>query len=328
MQAIISTMIKELHSAMSKINAMVKTRLGRFRHVNLFAAKGLAESIEYRIGNILIHLPADHQLPVYQKLHRQYDSFLPYFAKALPKGGLVIDVGANCGDTLCAMIQQNENLNFLCVEADSDFYEYLMQNIIQIKAETSCASIAVVKAFVGKDLANVKMAGSGGTKKACTSPFEQMNSLKAESLDSITSRLDIALESLTLLKIDTDGFDYDVLNSAKSLLRRLKPFVFFECQCDNIDQKNEYFNIIKWLSRIGYCKWVVFDNFGAVMMRTTDYSLIFDLVEYVWRQGKGLSTRTFYYIDILAATQGDAESLDHAIDGYNSEESLNNDSLF
>jgi len=59
-----------------------------------------AVDIGYKIGRFLIRLPHDHLLPVYQARFPQYDRFLPHLAGFLPKKLIVIDLGANCADTL------------------------------------------------------------------------------------------------------------------------------------------------------------------------------------------------------------------------------------
>jgi tRNA G46 methylase TrmB len=78
--------------------------------------------------DVAIKLPPGHELPEYREVYPKYDTFLGKLARILPPGSTVIDIGANVGDLLASMITQNKELNFLCIEPDSLFFEYLVSN--------------------------------------------------------------------------------------------------------------------------------------------------------------------------------------------------------
>ena len=67
----------------------------------------------YRIGNSYITLDFTHRLPDYQFSHPYYDRFLPHLVSYLPSHSVVIDVGANVGDTLVGMIGANSEIEYL-----------------------------------------------------------------------------------------------------------------------------------------------------------------------------------------------------------------------
>ena len=71
-------------------------------------------------------MPAEHALSRYKKFHKNYDRFLPHLVKYFKSTKYtVVDIGANVGDTLASMIEINSKLNFICIEADNNFFEYL-----------------------------------------------------------------------------------------------------------------------------------------------------------------------------------------------------------
>ena len=76
---------------------------------------------KYRVGNSTIVIPPDHRLRVCQNAYKQYDRFPPHLAKYLEDGSVVIDVGANVGDTVAAMVSSNDRLRYVCDEADDVF---------------------------------------------------------------------------------------------------------------------------------------------------------------------------------------------------------------
>jgi len=267
---------------------------------------------EYRYTNFSIALPADHLLPAYQKQHKLYDRFLPHLSKYLEPKATVIDVGANCGDTLAAMYEANRHLNYICIEPDEGFFRLLQENILRIRAIDESASIQAIKALVGKHITDVSLEGAGGTKKAMIG--DSKNSISSDSLDHILSLSKAT--NIRLLKSDVDGFDYDVIDSADSILNSYSPMIFFECHFDHAFQKTGYEKTIAHLQSKGYVNWVIFDNFGEVILRTNDIQQIGQLFDYVWRQNIERTTRTIYYLDILAATRGDHELIGRVIDDY------------
>lgn len=267
---------------------------------------------EYRYTDFSIALPADHLLPLYQERHYLYDKFLPHLSKYLEPKSTVIDVGANCGDTLAAMYDANSNLNYVCVEADEVFFDFLQKNVLRIKAIDENASIQTIKSLVGKHVTDVSLDGSGGTKKAIIG--DSKNSISSESLDHILSHSNAT--NIRLLKSDVDGFDYDVIDSADSILRAYSPIIYFECHFDHTFQKTGYEKTIANLRSKGYGNWVVFDNFGEVVLRTNDIQQINQLFDYVWRQNIGRTTRTIYYFDVLTSSSKDNQLVDTIIDDY------------
>ena len=293
---------------------------GKIKSIVKGVSKRLSPSygkdIAYQVGRFQIVLPYGHMLPVYQKGCPQYDRFLPHLAKYLPDNSFVVDVGANCADTLAGMIDVNPNLNFLCIEADNFFYEYLTQNVNAIKAYLPESCIMTVKCLAGSEVTNVIMDGTGGTKKAIESSSLEDNTIQSDHLDRVIDAERVRPSDVSLVKVDTDGYDYDVINSADLLLSSRLPLLFFECQYDNANQKQKYQQLIKKLFDLGYTKWSVFDNFGALLLRTGTKSNILDLIEYVWRQNEGKSHRTTYYLDIFAGSGKDEDLMTKALDNY------------
>ena len=120
----------------------------------------------YQINNYSIQIDFTHRLPDYQSSHPFYDRFLPHLVKYLPKNSLVIDVGANVGDTLVGMVGNNDKLEYLCIEASKDFFSDLERNVKFLKKINGDLRISLVNEFVGKDIKDVGLYGGGGTKHA------------------------------------------------------------------------------------------------------------------------------------------------------------------
>ena len=273
-------------------------------------SRGGSGDRQVSFGRFTVRLPRGHLLPVYQRKHPSYDRFLPVLAGHLQAGSTVIDIGANCGDSVAAMAAQNPHLNYLCVEPDEVFHRYLQDNIARMREVEPGLRIETIKAMVGKDVTHASLAGSGGSRHAVPGA----GALAATTLDEMASKGD--RPPIRLLKSDVDGYDYDVINSASALIRRDLPLLFYECQYGEPAQRAGFESLLRSLGETGYTRWTVFDNFGEVMLSDTSPSQIEQLMDYVWLQNQKRATRTVYYYDILAAGPADAALVDRVLAAY------------
>jgi len=252
--------------------------------------------VSLSFGTTTITLPAGHALPEYLRQFQNYDQFLPVLARELPSKSWVIDIGANCGDTLAAMVATNPSLNFICVEADDTYFKYLEKNVDLIRAAHSdIGDIRPVRALVGTTGVSGKLAGERGTKHLVASK----NGQSATPLTSIVHDYLPENAQISIIKVDVDGFDYDVLRSAGPLLDAPEMMIYFECAFFNDEQKDGFVRLFEELKRQSFV-FLLFDNFGSPMINTKSLDIITSLLNYSWLQTKRHATRTIYYYDVLA----------------------------
>ena len=296
-------MISKIRQKAKKIRDIVMIRYGK--------------DIDYRVGQYSIKLPYGHNLPGFQRTHPKYDRFLPHLAKYLPSGSFVVDVGANCADTFAGMFSENPLLNFICVEADDYFFNYLEKNVKSIlSAAQQKTDVRLVKSLAGAQFSNVVMTGVGGTKHAVSSEGSDMSAISATPLDEILAVQWVSPSQVSLVKTDTDGYDYDVMNSANSLTSNSAPLLFMECQYEAHGQLLDYKEMISSLEKCNYNHWAVFDNFGALLLVAHGSSQVIALMEYVWSQSKGSATRTIFYLDILAGKVSSKDLIEKCLSEY------------
>lgn len=269
--------------------------------------------IKYK--NVSLILPPGHLLPRYQMVHKLYDKFLPFLCSYMGKGELVVDVGANCGDTFALMYNSNPDLSFVCIEPDDYFYSFLKKNIGNLKKNNPDASVFMIKKLVGKEVNGVVLEGKGGTKKAIHSLTEA--AMTSETLDALID--DFHNHNFRLLKIDVDGFDWDVIQSGSSVIAKYKPIIFFECYFDYPYQLDEYKSILRRLKLDGYLNFVVFDNFGELILNTSDLKILDQMIDYIWKQNISRTTRTIYYYDFLVYVEQDKQLIEKVLKDYSGE---------
>jgi FkbM family methyltransferase len=251
-------------------------------------------------------------LPVYRSRHHQYDTFLPILVRQLGAAGIVVDVGANVGDTLAGMSHENRSLRYVCIEPDDEFFRYLRNNLSRLEKQHGSLSVELIKALVGDGDKVASLRGQGGTKSAVADG----GGVRSRPLDVLVPKSDHPL--VRLIKSDVDGFDYEVIRSATAIRRCCAPILYFECQFVSEEQRRGFDCLISDLIEDGYRNWVVFDNFGGLMLETSDFMTLRALLAYVWAQNVGNSSRTIYYYDLLAYTPKDKECVSAALSDYRS----------
>lgn len=279
---------------------------------------------EYFFGEFKIYLKSGHVLDKYQKDFPLYDRFLPLLCQNLE--GLIIDVGANIGDTSIAIFSKNPNSFIVGVEPDSVFYDECISNI---NINHLVDRFLGVKKFVSTKNGVFKLekditlstgsisSNSVGAGESNTISFTQL-------MDLVPSKFKMKFD---ILKIDTDGFDWDVLDSFAYFynnVSRIKPrFIFFEMQTylnnngfEDVNRDeiiNNYKISIEKLQTIGYNNFYMFDNFGTPIKMTQSVNEILAFNEYIQRSQIYNSHSTIFYIDVLAFSNPEIECVDLAL---------------
>ncbi len=268
------------------------------------------KDVEYLIEKQKVILPANHLLPRFQKENKLYDRFLPILSKCLPEEKIIVDIGANVGDTLISMIQHSDN-NFFCVEPSEEFYEYLNKNISTLDTNKQ-SQIKVFKYLIGTNKFSGKIIenGLGTASLKITDSNTAPNNII--SLDDLLQNQN----NVILIKVDTDGFDFDVLLSGKTSCLNEKPILYWENEVKTEIQKNGFYELYEFLESIGYNHIFIFDNFGNLMIENTDFKTLSHLTEYVYSMNNHNCTRTIYYNDILATCSNNIDIVNNAICEY------------
>jgi FkbM family methyltransferase len=222
-----------------------------------------------KIGSRIIILPPGHPLSMWASLYKDYDNFLSKLVKGMNSNESIIDVGANVGDTLFRFINTNPKPNYFSIEADKYFFKYLKKNKELLEKEIQ-HKVTLINVLVGKNLkGNLAQKSNLGTKFL----VESSDGLETKSLDEII--IDKNIQNIKLIKVDVDGYDYNVLLSAMNEINKNKPSLFFEYMSLN---KIEYIKLIKMLYKIGYSEWTIINNHGFTIFEKKYYK---DVLEYI-----------------------------------------------
>ena len=130
--------------------------------------------------------------------------------------------------------------------------------------------ITLIKELVGMDLIGNLKDTTPGTK----SFVENNDGLKTKKLDEIITEHNI--RNIALIKVDVDGYDYNVLLSGINQIKKYKPILFFEFMSLN---EFGYINLVNKLNDLGYKNWTVLNNYGEIIYENKDYTDILSLIK-------------------------------------------------
>ncbi|MEH2270682.1 MAG: FkbM family methyltransferase [Nostoc sp.] len=247
-----------------------------------------------------LHLPLSHALPIYLQEYQFYDRFAKRISKYIhDKYGYLkcIDVGANIGDSIAAFYHNTSSEDrFLAIEPNPNFKKYLLSNWEQINNVKILSFICSSESGIG----TYAVIEKNGTASVINT--EGSINMETRSLDDIVADHP-DFKYFNVLKIDTDGHDFEVISGAKKAIKDNLPTVLFECDAfSNPTYIENCLETLSFFEEIGYNYFLVYDNFGYLMGKypLSDLDSFKNLLFYQL-------TSRFYYFDILLMKDEDIE---------------------
>jgi FkbM family methyltransferase len=242
------------------------------------------------INGVRIKLPLSHQLPIYLSEHKEYDKLIGRISSWLRtnlESITYIDVGANIGDTIAHLNPTFKDL-VVAIEPNETFFSFLktnyggQKNIIIIKS--ICASKAENTGFIFEE------------KNGTASLLRSENAIQKESITiDLISNQTLNMNRIDLIKVDTDGFDFEVIKGAESTIATNNPVFLFECDIfNNINYVSDINKTLDLFHSCGYNEFLAYDNFGYLIGKysITDREWFLQLISYQCSGG-------MYYFDLL-----------------------------
>jgi FkbM family methyltransferase len=262
---------------------------------------------EHRVGRHMIRLPRGSQLKNFQHHFRRYDFALGPIASTIARkypDFSAIDIGANVGDT-AAIICHKRDVPVLCVEGDAALLPLLHTNARRIGPH-----IVIEEAFVGAEGDTVDLGAicGSGLNATLTPAADGAPRLRLQTLAEILDRHP-NFRSAKLLKIDTEGYDFRIIEGSLHFLAAAKPVVFFEYDPSfHAPDLRAGIKTIQILLAIGYGHAIVYDNHGNFMLSMSGG----DMVERFTDLNAFLASNRRYgtavhYIDVCAIHDEDAD---------------------
>lgn len=258
-------------------------------------------------GNVYgrsMRMPAEHPLPSLLHGYPQYNRALALGVSVLASSSsdrsqTVIDVGANIGETVAVIDQIVSEVFYLCIEADQDIARICKLN------HRDNPRVQVEQCFIGEQEGALVRLEDDGRANPSTKLVDPAGSGEASSynrlvrLDTVATPFAEAHGGLSLIKVDTEGYDFSVLRSGSSLISRYKPALYFEWYPDLLIGLNEQvWDGFDYLKALGYEHFVFFSAQGNYYchLSNPDHFTLHSLAATA-RQNKNL-----LYFDVFAST--------------------------
>jgi FkbM family methyltransferase len=272
--------------------------------------KRLGITRNYQIGRFELTLSPDHRVDEYQKADRLTDTALGEIARIVVRKYpdlTAVDIGANVGDT-AALICRYLDVPVLCVEGHPEFTVLLKKNLQHLPS-----NIEVAECLVGAPAGEIEIerlqrdAGTAALKSVAPGNTSG-RTIRIRPLSDIL-RDHPRFARPRLIKIDTDGSDYDILLSSADVIADVHPILFFEYLVDlRRDGLRQSIESIIRLQQLGYDHFLVYDNFGNfVQLLETEITERFrDINRYLMSQ-RFFGQTIIYYYDICAFVSADSD---------------------
>jgi len=251
-------------------------------------------------------MPAEHPLPSNLKYFPQFNRPLGRALEAIAAQDpcapvlTVVDVGANIGDTVAILEQYLPSLcSYLCIEPDRDLAALCRSNHIDN------SRVRIEQCFIGENEgAPVRLQDNGRANPATKRltgepPLNDEEHGRLLRLDTVAIPFADANGLLSLIKVDTEGYDFSVLRSGKNLLTTYYPSLFFEWFPRLLRElKEDEWAGFDYLAGLGYYHFVFFTELGDFYCTISHPSRLFlrSLAAVV------LGSSSVSYFDVFAST--------------------------
>lgn len=233
--------------------------------LNKIILKTIGGSVQ--LGNFFINVDRNQNLPSILRKYPDYGANLVRLAKVVAtkyKPLKIFDVGGNIGDTIAMLLSDNPHYEIFSVEGDERYLKILFKNF------GNNPFVHIYKNFLGEkdEVIFSSVSRAGGTLKINSKNEKKYSSIEIITIDSLISKNQESGDA-KLIKIDTDGYDNQILRGSKRYLSTTKPIIYFEYDISFLKDNNEKgVDIFDYLSELGYQKLVFFDNYGRLLIST------------------------------------------------------------
>ena len=185
--------------------------------------------MEYSVANINYNgdelsltglFETDHIFKHLNKVHNFYELKLLEKVKSLKLKGTYIDVGANIGNHTVFFSKFCDSDNVISIELDSKIFEVLNKNVEDLKL----TNVTTLNIGVGEKYKLVKTSDIDKTNVGMTKIVGENGDVVVDTLDSLLSDIN----DITLIKLDVEGYEKNVLLGAKELIKKHSPIIIAE----------------------------------------------------------------------------------------------------
>ena len=193
---------------------------------------------KFPIGDNFIYIPdypKDHIQRIIVETNNFYEiSDLKYLDKYLNKESVVLDIGANIGNHTVYWGKVANVKKVYSFEPIKSTFEKLKINVEINKLEDKVRiyNYGVGELYSKANIDNYDESNCG----ASTIAISQDGNIEIITIDSLNIE-----DKISLMKIDTEGFELGVLKGSVETIKKHKPIVYVEVDSDNLSEVEAFF---------------------------------------------------------------------------------------
>lgn len=213
-----------------------------------------------------------------------------------------IDIGANCGDTIASLFAGWSG-KVLAIEPDANCQKWLRRNW----GADSRVTIQQIWLNSTSSVANANLSKTGWNTTLDVTKGGNTQ-IEFTTLDDVLS-LEPEFANVKFIKVDTEGFDGQILMGSRQTLLKHKPVVLFESNMDSPAMKNtDPMSVFTFLMELNYESFFLYDSAGRFVAAVdrTQVDFLRDLLDYA----DGKSGKVYYY-DAIGIHKMDSAVRDH-----------------
>ena len=162
----------------------------------------------------------DHIFKHLNKVHNFYELKLLEKVKSLKLKGTYIDVGANIGNHTVFFSKFCDSENVISIELDNKIFNVLNKNVEDLKL----TNVTTLNIGVGEKYKLVKTSDIDKTNVGMTKIVGEDGDVVVDTLDSLLSDIN----DISLIKLDVEGYEKNVLLGAKEIIKKHSPVIIAE----------------------------------------------------------------------------------------------------
>lgn len=207
----------------------------------------------------------------------------------------IIEVGANIGASTMTLNKLFSIRCQLLVEPSDRYFKYLKEN-------TRCLPgvLGIDRRIVGR-VSNrrytLKTNYTTGTPSNADYGSDETSSQNIESVTIDELAREYSMDNIDLLKVDTDGFEYEVFLGAGEVINRQSPLIFLEFSPVSLNRVGDSLSLIELLIEYGCTDFYVFSSSGKYLGQVKNHNEIMEV------KSKA------YYVDIVTCPSTSAMAI-------------------
>ena len=172
----------------------------------------------------------------------------------------ICEVGSNIGASLLQILKVRPHARAIAIEPSQRFLPFLQRNLQLAGIDR----VEVLPLLVGRSKGTVRLYNNASS----ASVGQERPELKARRKQAVTmTTLDEVYRQrprVDFIKVDTDGFDLEVLRGAEETLKRDAPVLYFELFPALVSTSTPEADL-EWLQGIGYSRFACFTPPGKLL---------------------------------------------------------------